>query len=266
MAAQALTVRTNDGIAWYCERRGSGPDIILVPSGEGDCSSFEATAAILSSSFTVTTFDMPGMSRTLAPRECYRNVTANLLAQQIVGLMDKLSINTATFFGSSSGGAAVLAILVNHPSRIVRAIIHEIPINATRMAHLVTLPDAELLQTCQHIFAVVMNEDADAWNDLGANYHTRLENNYLVWARNYIETFAPGVNSLVQDLKEKPVTWSVGAMTAVGTVISNVKAAYDNGIELDLLPCKHFPHVSIPEHLAEYILASHNIEAVAETC
>lgn len=108
MALESFTVRTDGEISWYCERRGNGPHLILVPSGEGDCFPFAKTASSLASSFTVTTFDMPGMSRATAPRHCYQDVTASLLADQIVRLMDKLLINTATFFGSSSGGAAVL--------------------------------------------------------------------------------------------------------------------------------------------------------------
>ena len=29
------------GIEWYCEQRGDGPAVVLVPSGEGDCASFD---------------------------------------------------------------------------------------------------------------------------------------------------------------------------------------------------------------------------------
>jgi len=35
-----LEVRSNDGIEWYCERQGGGPDMVLIPSGEGDCENF----------------------------------------------------------------------------------------------------------------------------------------------------------------------------------------------------------------------------------
>ena len=52
-----------DGIVWYCEQRGEGPPVVLVPSGEGDCASFEQVAVQLAKDFTVLTFDMPGFSR-----------------------------------------------------------------------------------------------------------------------------------------------------------------------------------------------------------
>jgi len=36
-----------EGIDWYCQQQGEGPTIVLVPSGEGDCTSFDAVAAQL---------------------------------------------------------------------------------------------------------------------------------------------------------------------------------------------------------------------------
>ena len=52
-----------DGIDWYCEQRGDGPPVVLVPSGGGDCASFDQAAAQLANQFSVLTFDMPGFSR-----------------------------------------------------------------------------------------------------------------------------------------------------------------------------------------------------------
>jgi len=50
-------------IDWYCERRGGGPAVVLIPSGEGDCENFAAVAERLAAEFTVLTFDTPGFSR-----------------------------------------------------------------------------------------------------------------------------------------------------------------------------------------------------------
>ena len=36
---------TAAGIDWHVERRGSGPTIVLVPSGEGDCAVYDRAAA-----------------------------------------------------------------------------------------------------------------------------------------------------------------------------------------------------------------------------
>lgn len=82
---------------------------------------------------------------------------------------------------------------------------------------------------------------------------SRLEKNYLVWGRNYIEGFALRLEEIVQDLKGKPITWIVGGITPVAVVLENIKTAYKNDIDIGILRCKHFPHVSIPEKLAEHI-------------
>ena len=54
--------RQIDSISWYYELRGRGPTVVLIPSGEGDCGSFEKVAVMLAREFTVLTFDMPGFS------------------------------------------------------------------------------------------------------------------------------------------------------------------------------------------------------------
>lgn len=59
------SIKTKDEINWYFEEQGTGPHLVLVPSGEGDCYSFRKIAAILSKTFHVITFDMPGSEHPL---------------------------------------------------------------------------------------------------------------------------------------------------------------------------------------------------------
>ena len=50
------TVLTKDGIKWYYEQEGSGPDIVLIPDGFGECQMFDKPMSIIAGSgFTVTT-------------------------------------------------------------------------------------------------------------------------------------------------------------------------------------------------------------------
>jgi hypothetical protein len=67
--------RQVDSINWYYELRGRGPTVVFIPSGEGDCGSFEKVAVALSREFTVLTFDMPGL-RIVGSKgvECVRSV------------------------------------------------------------------------------------------------------------------------------------------------------------------------------------------------
>ena len=70
------TTTTKDGITWYYEQEGSGPHLVLIPDGFGECQMFDKPMSVIAKSgFTVTTFDMPGMSRfSKAPPETYQEV------------------------------------------------------------------------------------------------------------------------------------------------------------------------------------------------
>src|SRR5262249_30830254 len=78
--------RRVDFIDWYCELRGTGPTIVLIPSGEGDCASFEKVATSLSRQFTVLTFDMPGFSRSSDPPD-FANYSMSRAAHEVAGLV-----------------------------------------------------------------------------------------------------------------------------------------------------------------------------------
>src|SRR5580700_9446825 len=92
-------------IEWYCELRGSGPTVVLIPSGEGDCGNFATVADALADEFTVLTFDMPGFSRSSSPPD-FDKVTAQMLGDQISSLVKSLGLAPGTFYGCSSGGQA----------------------------------------------------------------------------------------------------------------------------------------------------------------
>jgi pimeloyl-ACP methyl ester carboxylesterase len=71
------------GVDWHCEQRGDGPPVVLVPSGEGDCTSFEQVAAQLADEFAVLTFDTPGFSRSRV--QTTDDISVLKLAEQIAG-------------------------------------------------------------------------------------------------------------------------------------------------------------------------------------
>ena len=75
-----------DSIEWYYELRGKGPVVVLIPSGEGDCSSFDRTATALARDFTVLTFDMPGFSRSSEPPD-FDNYSMRRAASEVAALV-----------------------------------------------------------------------------------------------------------------------------------------------------------------------------------
>jgi len=262
MGAQSF-VHSVDGIDWYCERRGQGSDIVLVPSGEGDCASFERVAEKLADQFTVLTFDMPGFSRTSVPADPADFAGAKI-GEQVAALIRSLDVANATFYGCSSGGLAVLWLAINHADLVRNAIVHEVAFDvrygekgmAALAGDLASLDDATIVKYCKVLFSTIMNEDQDAWENLGPEYHQRLERNYANWVRRYV-LGAPGLPIFAaEELKNRPITWTIGGLTPARAFFSNVLLTREAEIQIGLLNCRHFPQVSIPEALAEHIRAS----------
>lgn len=274
-------VETPDGISWHIETfhpsnngtssKSANEYIVLIPSGEGDCHSLTTVAHLLSSNgpYHVLTFDMPGFSRTTAPPEAYARVTPQLLAKQIVGLLDKLSIQRATFFGCSSGGCATLGLCALYPARVKCGIVHEVPLDAPDvLGDMLSLSDEELAAACRGLFARGFieqdaNDGGKKWEALGAEYHARLAGNYVTWVRGYVNAMEPAareVASVPANLQRRPIFWTVGSLNpgvelGEGFWKSNFEVARAAGlkIEIERLRCLHFPSVTVPEELAGWI-------------
>ena len=158
------------GIDWYCQQQGDGPAVVLVPSGEGDCTPFDPVAARLADQFSVLTFDMPGFSRTSAPADP-QDLTPVKAADQVAALARSLGIDNATFYGCSSGGIVVLGLIAVHPDLVINGIVHEVAINAdyrsggseSLLPSLCALTDDEIVGQCKVIFRELMNDDPAAW-------------------------------------------------------------------------------------------------------
>jgi pimeloyl-ACP methyl ester carboxylesterase len=264
----AVTVRTFTQTAaeidWYCEVRGSGPPLVLVPSGEGDCASFDHVAHALADAFTVLTFDMPGFSRSSAPPQ-FAHVTPSMLAAQVAALVTSLYLVPATFYGCSSGGQAVLSLVADHPDIVRNSLVHEAAVlndldGVWRemidnwFVQMNRLDDAGIVQTCKELFRHGYNDKPEAWDQLGAAYHQRLEQNYVTWVRHYLHPDGVVSRSYsAAELSTKPIAWSVGGFSEVWRRSGDFKTAQRARIAIDILPCKHFPQVSIPEVLAQHI-------------
>ncbi|KAF8854775.1 alpha/beta-hydrolase [Acephala macrosclerotiorum] len=248
-------VQTDDGLSWHVEQTGSGPHLLLIPSGEGDCHCFTKLALLLASDFTVTTFDMPCFSRTVGPHSAVENLSPYKIADQIISLMDKLSIQSASVYGSSSGSVIAIAMMSKYNSRVDKAIVYEVPLRVIPgLMDLAKSPESENPKIVEHfkgIFANGMNEDLTAWEGLGEEYHKRLEKNYVTWVRNY----APVVNKMVWDKEElkamrERIYWSVGRLMPMFWFFDNVVLATEVGIKTELLNSKHFPQriIAVPNN------------------
>ncbi len=246
------------GIDWHCERAGQGPTLVLVPSGEGDCSSFDVLRDHLAAHFSVLTFDMPGFSRSSAAQgEGAMAIAA--LSHHIAALVRSLGIDRASYYGCSSGGRAVLDLVIEYPDLVRNVIMHEValpnPWIDANFAPMIEMPDEQIVGVCTHVYANILNEDAVAWQALGGDYHQRLSRNYITWVRNYLKQ-GVGTSPAPEKLRDQPITWTIGDLSPPEPMASNVELAQRAGIALGRLPCRHFPQVSIPDKLAAHIVAA----------
>jgi pimeloyl-ACP methyl ester carboxylesterase len=248
----AGSYRQVDSISWYYELRGRGPTVVLIPSGEGDCGSFEKVAVALISEFTVLTFDMPGFSRSSDPPG-FADYSMTQAANEVAALVHALDVAPATFYGCSSGGQVALSLVADHSALVRNAVVHEVPLPPGTRSDLVTLSDAEIVRTCKDLFRNDLNEKPAAWDALGEAYHRRLERNYVTWVRRYVAGSRVLRSFTKEELQRRPVTWTIGGLTPAARSFSNVVMAHTAGIEIALLMCRHFPQVSIPEVLADHI-------------
>ena len=245
--------RRVNSIDWYYDLRGQGPPVVLIPSGEGDCDSFDRVASALAPDFTVLTFDMPGFSRSGDPPD-FDRYSMTQAAGEVSALVRALGLGQATFYGCSSGGQVALSLAVDYPDLVRKVAVHEVPLSIREsIRQMATLPDAEIAHICRDFFRNQMNENAEAWEALGQEFHQRLDRNYVTWVRRYV-----GAESLLRtftpdDLRGRPVTWTIGGLTPAAAFFDNVVLAHAAGLPIGLLMCRHFPQVSIPDALAEHI-------------
>jgi len=263
-------IETPDSLSWYVEQFSPSKDsskaaehLVLIPSGEGDCYNLRKIATMLSNHFgySVTTFDMPGFSRTTGPPEAVEEVTPRLLAKQVAALLDVLGIGTVSIWGSSSGGSTALGLLALCPERVRCAIIHEVPFDIPPFKEWQQQPDETIIANCQQMFKYGFIEEANSgrekWDALGEDYHKRLEKNYVTWIKNYpghLEV-AGQEYATPEILTRRPVFWTVGALSSKEIWGRNWEFAEKAGLKVnaEVLECLHFPHVTIPEKLVDWI-------------
>ena len=251
------TITTPNGINWYYEQEGSGPDIVLIPDGFGECQMFDKTMSLIANSgFKVTTFDGPGMSRSWeAPPETYQEVTAQKLASYTISLVDALGIREAAFWGSSAGGATVLALAAGYPERVRNGLPHEVPtILHGPLAEAVKWDDETIEREVGNIPIKMGLATLESWAALGDESHARLTKNYVRWVRGYPLTLPSSVSTSPDDLLKRPLDWSVGSLTPTAAFLDNIVTATKSGISFTTIPGSHFPYVCHPEEFAKYVV------------
>ncbi|CZR54006.1 uncharacterized protein PAC_03889 [Phialocephala subalpina] len=136
-------------------------------------------------------------------------------------------------------------------------VVHEVPFDGAPSVYVLKGQDGEtIVKTCKILFREVMNEDQAAWDALGEEYHQRLGKeveNFVTWVCEYITVFENGDWEGVVKANATIISWGVGGQMPMGFFFKNAVLATKYEVQVELSDCKHFPQVSIPEKLAEWI-------------
>ncbi len=104
-----------NGVELHYEQSGSGPALILISGLGGSGRFWQPNLAAFEEAHTVVVFDQRGTDRSGRPEMAY---SIELLADDVIGLMDHLGIESASFIGHSTGGSICQVLATDHPSRV----------------------------------------------------------------------------------------------------------------------------------------------------
>lgn len=114
--------KTINGVRIYYETSGSGMPLILLHTFFGTVEQWGDYAQELSKTYKVIAIDLPGHGRSdyMDTTDIYDNKKA---AKYIIGLLKELSIDSAYFWGASSGGTISLEIATLKPELAKKIIV-----------------------------------------------------------------------------------------------------------------------------------------------
>lgn len=102
----------------YYQVNGSGPAVVLI-SGLGGLAEFwQPIARTLVQSYTVVTFDHPGIGKS----PLIDGHTISGIARDVCALLDHLAIKTAHMVGHSTGGLIAQTLALDYPDRVTRVV------------------------------------------------------------------------------------------------------------------------------------------------
>jgi pimeloyl-ACP methyl ester carboxylesterase len=116
-----------DGASLYFERRGSGPPLLLIPGGGGDCAVFGPLTDALAGMYTVISYDRRGNSRSSRPPDRVPTTLAEQAADALA-VLDPSGCRRARIFGSSGGASVALEVAAHHPGAVEAVVAHEPPV------------------------------------------------------------------------------------------------------------------------------------------
>ena len=106
---------------------GTGPLLIFVPGGNGQGRQYFSIMSLLSTSYTVATFDRRQMSSSHLIEGPNRQFNPAQQARDIIAVMRALGRSTTSIFASSGGGIIAFQMAVSYPETLDHVVCHEAP-------------------------------------------------------------------------------------------------------------------------------------------
>lgn len=206
----------SNGIELYYEIHGSGKQLILIAGLGYSHWQWHKMIPLLAEHFQVITFDNRGVGQSEKPAGPY---TAQMLAQDTIGLLDELNIEKAVIAGHSMGGFIAQAIALDFPQRVEKLILCSTNFGGPN--HVPVTPEAMKVLT-----------------DVSSDPLTRFKNGLAV-------STAPGWSEKNSEMIEEWVKWRVAnpiepapyqAQLAIGLGLLPEAAAFENKLS----------HINIP--------------------
>lgn len=253
------TVAVN-GADLYCEVRGEGPAVLLIPGATGDADHFALVAPLLADQFTVVTYDRRGNSRSSAATTA-GPAWMDEQADDAAALLDALGLAPAAVFGTSGGAVIALHVLVRRPDVVRGAIVHEPPLlgvlaNGTEVsAQLQAMAEEGMAgggpRAAMELFIRANASDA-VFEGFHPEMRERLLGNAEVFFGREVEPFVsylpdaavPGARVptvVVAGVENRGVYYHEAAMWVAGLF----------GVPLQEVPGAHVPYMDRPGELAE---------------
>jgi len=114
------TMKIND-IVMYYEVHGEGIPVVLIPGIWSDLTGWKTTIPELSKRYRVIALDCRGAGRTEKPDAPY---SIELMADDVLRLMDALRIENAHLLGASMGSRVAQVIAMKYPERTRSLVLH----------------------------------------------------------------------------------------------------------------------------------------------
>ena len=144
-----------NGLHLYYEEHGEGPPLVLLHGGLVTIElSFGVALPVLAEHHRVIAVELQAHGRTA---DIDRPLAFDLLAADVVALLDHLGIERADVFGFSLGGLVTYELLIAHPGRVRRAVVGSADFRNDRggEAHPERLPTEADFQAMRDAYAAV---------------------------------------------------------------------------------------------------------------